>query len=154
MKIENAGNNELDNDIFEDAEETISIENVPSIEDLTESAVSELEKKSKETTKTGRKSKNAKEAEEQKLLISTCQSFFEGIHEVALNKFGEAFRHEDEEINTLAILTSAVIAKHFDLHGLEWKEEIQLATYLAGKELPKIQRYIDENREKTKAKNV
>lgn len=147
MKTEESQINQPEEFDFEQEENgTISIENVPSIEDLTESVAKEIEEKSKDTTKTGRKSKTAKEAEEQKLLISTCQSFFEGLHEVAVNKFGEAFRHEEEEINTLAILTSAVIAKHFDLHGLEWKEEIQLATYIAGKELPKIQRYLDEKK--------
>jgi hypothetical protein len=123
-------------------------------EKIAEKKVSEIkETKEERTPKSNRKTSKALEAEEKEKLLGVTRSFINGLNEVLVNRLGEDFRHEKEELDTYSVLVFAVLNKHFpDIIGSEYKEEIALAMYAFGTETPKIMSYIEKRKKRNNEK--
>lgn len=91
----------------------------------------ELEEAAQKTTPKGRKTKDAREATKALEMKNVLEPSLSAVNLMIGAKFPELL-HSAEEIETMAVLGGAVLAKHVDSALTQYGDEIVLATFLAG----------------------
>jgi hypothetical protein len=141
---------QIDDSTLDEISESINRIDFETPEKLAQKKVEQIkEAKEERTPKTNKKTTNALKSEEKEKLLGVTRSFVNGINEVLVDRLGEHWHHEKEEVDTYSVLVFAVLEKHFpDLSDMEYAEELALGMYMFGQEPPRILNEIEQRKSK------